>query len=211
MERSFRIKSTMVADSRFSFSSSSSQRRASGVAASAVPFMGNVAISRPRTLTNGSGEKQAQARPCTPETEASRSQQHPVRGPREAEQVGKRQISLYRSGHAQVEQIRIPAQQMGAHGREGGGIPGQGTGNRIKTDLLRERGTVPQSAAFPQRQGKGRGAALPPSFLSKSRLCSKSWEITKKNGAPARPRPFMRRMVSSRVYIGGIYFIMCAP
>ena len=33
--------------------------------------MGNVAISRPRTLTNGSGEKQAQARPCTPETEAS--------------------------------------------------------------------------------------------------------------------------------------------
>lgn len=61
----------MVADSRFSFSSVSSQSQASCVAAGAVPFIGNVEMDRPRTVTNGSGEKQTQPRPCTPGTRAS--------------------------------------------------------------------------------------------------------------------------------------------
>jgi len=46
MERSLRIRSTMVADSLFSFSSVSSQRRASCVADGTVPFMGNVEMER---------------------------------------------------------------------------------------------------------------------------------------------------------------------
>ena len=71
MERSLRIRSTMVADSLFSFSSASSQRRASCVADGTVPFMGNVEMERPRTVTNGSGEKQTQPRLCTPEIRAS--------------------------------------------------------------------------------------------------------------------------------------------